>query len=64
MVFGLNVENGRILDREGFTLKTAVREICRKYRPGIRLTAHQSMLFTDLDPSDCGGVEEILRTTA
>jgi sulfite reductase (ferredoxin) len=60
--YGLNVENGRILDREGFTLKTAIRQICHKYRPGVRLTAHQSVLFTDLDPSDCAGVEEILRT--
>jgi sulfite reductase (ferredoxin) len=55
------VENGRILDREGFTLKTALREICHKYKPGVRLTAHQSILFTDIRPYDCGGVEEILR---
>ncbi|MGO8744747.1 MAG: NADPH-dependent assimilatory sulfite reductase hemoprotein subunit [Thermoguttaceae bacterium] len=59
--YGLNVENGRILDRDGFTLKTALREICRDYRPGICLTAHQSILFTGLASGDRAGVEAILR---
>ncbi len=58
---GVNVENGRIVDREHFTLKAALREICRTYRPGIRLTGHQSILFTDLEPRDRAGVEAILR---
>jgi len=59
--YGLNVENGRILDRDGFELKAAIREVCRTYCPGIRLTAHQSILFTDISPSDCSGLEEIFR---
>jgi sulfite reductase (ferredoxin) len=59
--YGLNVENGRLLDRDGLELKTAIREICRTYCPGIRLTAHQSILFTDLSPSDCNAVEAIFR---
>ena len=48
LFYGLNVENGRILDNEHLQLKSALREICRKLRPGIRLTAHQSILFTDI----------------
>jgi len=59
--YGLNVENGRIHDIAEFQLKTALREICTKHQPGIRLTAHQSILFTDIAPSDRGGFEEILR---
>lgn len=59
--YGLNVENGRIIDREGFELKSAIREICRTYCPGIRLTAHQSILFTDISPSDCNAIEAIFR---
>lgn len=59
--FGLNIENGRILDREGLMLKTALRNVCHEYRPGIRLTPHQSMLFTDLDPEDRPGFEAILK---
>ena len=59
--YGLNVENGRIKDEGDFRLKTAIREICRTYRPGIRLTAHQSILFTDLRAEDRGAVEAILK---
>jgi sulfite reductase (ferredoxin) len=64
LFYGLNIENGRIQDSEqsdGPQLKTALREICRTYRPNIRLTGHQSMLFTEILPQDRSGVEEILR---
>jgi sulfite reductase (ferredoxin) len=59
--YGLNVENGRIHDVAEFQLKAALREICTKHRPGIRLTAHQSILFTDIAPTDRASFEEILR---
>jgi sulfite reductase (ferredoxin) len=59
--YGLNVENGRVVDRDGLTLKTALREICRQYRPAIRLTAQQSILFGDIAPEDREGLEAILR---
>ncbi|HQU42028.1 MAG TPA: NADPH-dependent assimilatory sulfite reductase hemoprotein subunit [Pirellulales bacterium] len=59
--YGLNVENGRIHDAGELHLKTALREICRTLRPGIRLTAHQSILFTDVAGDDRAVLEEILR---
>jgi sulfite reductase (ferredoxin) len=59
--YGLNIENGRIQDTDQMQLKTALREIGRTYRPGIRLTAHQSLLFTDLETASKAGVEDILR---
>ncbi len=59
--YGLNVENGRLLDNEHTRLKTAVRTICRELQPGIRLTSHQSLMFTDLAPEKRGALEEILR---
>lgn len=46
--YGLNVENGRILDGEKMRLKSAIRAICQELKPSIRLTAHQSILFCDL----------------
>ena len=61
LFYGLNVENGRILDREGLMLKTALREICHTYRPGIRLTPHQSILLAGIDPRDRGEIEGVLR---
>jgi sulfite reductase (ferredoxin) len=59
--YGLNVENGRIKDEGDFRLKTALREICRTYRPGIRLTTHQSLLFTDIEAANRSAIEETLR---
>jgi sulfite reductase (ferredoxin) len=59
--YGLNVENGRIKDCEEFQMKTAFREICRRLAPGIRTTAHQGILFTDIAPSDRTVLEDILR---
>jgi sulfite reductase (ferredoxin) len=59
--YGLNVENGRLKDDETVQLKAAIREICRELKPGIRLTAHQSIIFTDLEPAAREQLEEILR---
>jgi sulfite reductase (ferredoxin) len=59
--YGLNVENGRILDNEHLQLKTALREVCRRYSPGIRLTSHQSLLFTDVAAENREAIEKILR---
>jgi sulfite reductase (ferredoxin) len=61
LFYGLNVENGRIKDTPEVQLKTAIREVCRTLNPGIRLTAHQSMIFTDIRPEDRSRLEEILR---
>jgi sulfite reductase (ferredoxin) len=59
--YGLNIENGRIVDTEQIQLKSAIREICHTLRPGVRTTAHQSLLFTDLPADALGKIEEILR---
>lgn len=59
--YGLNIENGRIKDTDELTLKSAIREVCRTLQPGIRLTAHQSMLFTDLRAEDKPVLEAILK---
>jgi sulfite reductase (ferredoxin) len=58
---GLNVENGRIHDEDGLKLKTALRAVCRTLGPGIRLTPHQSMLLTDLEPKSRAALEGIFR---
>jgi len=58
--YGLNVENGRILDRDGFQLKTALQKILTGIQPGVRITAHQSLLFTDLHVTDQMRITDIL----
>ncbi len=59
--YGWNVENGRLADTDTAQLKSAVREVCQTLSPGIRLTAHQSILFTDIEPARRSELEEILR---
>ncbi len=61
LFYGLNVENGRIEDDGQFRMKTALREICGRFKPGIRLTAHQSVLLTNINAADRPAVESILR---
>ena len=58
--YGLNVENGRIHDTGDVRLKTALRRILHDIRPGVRITAHQSLLFTDLAITDRERIAEIL----
>jgi sulfite reductase (ferredoxin) len=61
LFYGLNVENGRIHDEGELRLKTALREVCRRFKPDIRLTSHQSILLANLQPSDRGAVEQLFR---
>jgi sulfite reductase (ferredoxin) len=49
-----------VLDREGFRLKTALREICAHFDPRLRVTAHQSLLFIDLPIEARSDIDEIL----
>ena len=58
--YGFNVENGRVHDTGDFRLKTALRKILRDIKPGVRITAHQSLLFTDLAVTDRERIAEIL----
>ncbi len=59
--YGLNVENGRLKDEGQYRMKSAVRKICQEFSPGVRLTSHQSILFTDLEPEQRDEVPRILR---
>lgn len=45
---GLFVENGRIKDEGTLRLRTALREVTSHFQPGIRLTAQQNILLTDI----------------
>jgi sulfite reductase (ferredoxin) len=58
--YGFNVENGRVHDSGDFRLKTALRRILREIKPGVRITSHQSLLFTDLEATDRVRIADIL----
>ncbi len=59
--YGWNVENGRLYDSDDRRWKSAIREICATLNPGIRLTPHQSILFTNIAPQDRSVLESIIR---
>jgi sulfite reductase (ferredoxin) len=50
--YGLNVENGRLFDNETRQLKAMLRVICREINTEVRMTGHQSLIFTDIDQGD------------
>lgn len=58
--YGLNIENGRVVDNEKFRLKACLRAICKQLQPSIRLTAQQSILFCDLTPEQKPQLEQLL----
>ncbi|MEM8735855.1 MAG: NADPH-dependent assimilatory sulfite reductase hemoprotein subunit, partial [Planctomycetota bacterium] len=59
--YGLNVENGRLTDGPNRQWKKMLREVCSEVKPGIALTAHQSILFTDIEESAKAKLEEIIQ---
>ncbi len=50
--YGFNVENGRLYDDGNRAWKAALRDICSEIQPEIRLTAHQSILFCNVEEKD------------
>jgi sulfite reductase beta subunit-like hemoprotein len=57
--YGVFVQSGRIQDAEPARLRTALRTIVDRHRPGLAFTPHQNVLLTGLDFEV---VEEIERT--
>ncbi len=58
---GVWVENGRIRDTDGLRQKTAFRALVERFRPTVRLTPQQNVLFLDLAAADRPAVEALLR---
>lgn len=62
---GLSVENGRIQDagpeEGGVRMKSGLREIVRRFRPDVRLTANHDVLLSGLHEEDKDEVEALLR---
>jgi sulfite reductase (ferredoxin) len=50
--YGLNIENGRLYDDETRQLKGVLRAVCREFDTEIRMTGHQSVIFTDIEEGD------------
>jgi sulfite reductase (ferredoxin) len=59
--YGFNVENGRLYDDEDRSWKAALRDICEQLKPEIRLTAHQSILFCNIEEKDKAKLEGLIK---
>ncbi len=57
---GVPVLCGRLHDSNGVTLKATIRDLVKKYRPEVRITATQNLLLCDLDPADRADIEKAL----
>ena len=49
--YGLSVENGRVKDEGPLRLRTALRTLVERFRPGLRITPLQDVLLCDLPGS-------------
>lgn len=58
---GVRVESGRVVDRDDIQLRSALREVVERFRPGIRFTPGQDVLLTGISAPDRLQVEAILR---
>ena len=57
---GLYVENGRIKDDSTVRLRTGLRDAVEKFRPDIRLTPQQNIMFTDISEAQRAPLSALL----
>jgi sulfite reductase (ferredoxin) len=57
---GISIDNGRILDREGLQLKTALREITEKFQLPLYLTPNHNLLIAEVTPTAKSEIQAIL----
>jgi sulfite reductase (ferredoxin) len=57
---GIPVENGRIVDRGDFRLRSGLRTVIETYQPAVRLTAQQNILLTDIVPENRAAIDALL----
>jgi len=60
LFLGINIENGRIKDDGDLKVKSGLRAIIGKYKMDTRLTALQSVILCDIDPTDRDNIDSLL----
>jgi sulfite reductase (ferredoxin) len=60
LFLGIHVENGRIVDRGAYRLRTGLRAIVEQFQLGVRLTAQQNLLLVGIAPADRGAIDALL----
>lgn len=60
LYLGVNIENGRIKDDGDLRIKSGLRAVLSKFGMDTRLTALQSVILCDIDPTDKAEIDELL----
>ncbi len=60
LFLGLFIETGRIRDRDGVRMKTALREAVAKYQPEVRLTPANNVILANLAPAQQDEITRLL----
>lgn len=58
--YGMFVQNGRIIDHDCLPLRSVLRDVVQRHRPGVVLTPHQNLLLTDLPSQAVDEIETLL----
>jgi sulfite reductase (NADPH) hemoprotein beta-component len=59
--YGLHILSGRVVDRPGWPMKTALREIALVHKGDFRLTPSQNLTISGVTPGEKATIDEILR---
>jgi sulfite reductase (NADPH) hemoprotein beta-component len=59
--YTLFVEHGRVKDKKGYELKTALREIAKFNKGDLRLTGNQNLIIGNIVEHDKEAIESVLR---
>jgi len=59
MFLGLFIETGRIKDKDGWRMKTALRQVVEKFQPEIRLTPANNALLANIAPEDRAAITSL-----
>lgn len=57
---GVKVDNGRIIDRDGRWVRSAVRAVVERFSADVRLTTKEDLLITDIAEHDRTAVDALL----
>lgn len=61
LFLGISIQNGRIKDEGNWKLRTALREIIKKYQLPMWVTPHQNVLISEIEPALKSEIQEILK---
>ena len=59
LFLGLFVETGRIQDKDGWRIKSALRKVVEKFQPEIRLTPANNLILAGIDPAHQGEITDL-----